>query len=276
MNDFLVDLLNNVLANIVFFLGGAGVFVLILLKQQKRKNYFFFKASRNRHIDVYLSSAKLEDAEIVAHSGTTDKYTGTVLLKGEFRIIPDITSLFSTRFTIADAFSSLVDAYTEAQKPEIKYIPSPSSFGEEKDFFSLRNRTIICIGGPKFNAVSNYYQEVGKPIFKVIKDEEKCEIQFIRKGRVQKIFERDNGKDIGALIKLYDKANDNVVFIAAGLGINATCAAVVYLKENWKALSSKYPDKEFGVFLQCDHFRKNETGYMERPDLEFSFESQEI
>jgi hypothetical protein len=252
------------------------------MQKELRHKSDFFGTTVNKQIHIYLSSVELSNAEVIAHSGIRDKFSGKVLMEKEFRIIPEIVSLFPSGLLskglfsgIMEAFSSISGSYFLFKNPSISYIPSPKQ--DDSGILSLlpSQSTVICIGSPIYNSITRYYQNHEPPSFIVKKDKLKglCEIQLIRNGSVENITTRsfDGGDiDIGSLVKVRDK-NGNTVFIAGGLGVNATCAAIVYLKNNWRELYSKYRDRDFGVLIKCPHINKDSNGYI-KPILVFDVE----
>ena len=281
--EFLINFANNILANIVFFLLGGFAIILVIRRKIQQKNDFF-GITFNKQIFIYLSNIILEDAEVTTHFGEKDKYSGNVLIEHEFRVIPEITPLFPNSFSsdrplsaLADTFASLVNSYVLVQRPSISYIPSPK-FLENSEMLKLpKNSTVICVGSMAYNSVSRYYQTTESPVFHVIKDNKRCQVELVQNRISKQVFHRDlHGKrnDIGTLIKLRDK-NKNTVFIAAGLGVNATCAAVVFLAKNWQYLHKQYTNSEFGVFIECDHVSKNLNGY-ENPNAIFEVKGKDF
>jgi hypothetical protein len=280
--EFLINLINNILANIIFFALGGTLILALIQKEMRRKNVFFGTTS-NKKIHVYLSSVSLRDVDAITHFDEKERFTGNALFENEFRIIPEISSLFPHRFptektlsNVAEAFSSLVDSYMIIQKPEIIFMPSPR-IPQNANFPSTSKSTIICVGSMIYNSVSYYYQQAEQPVLQVLKDSRNCEIRLVQQRATKQVFYRDledKKNDLGVVLKIHDQ-NENVVFIAAGLGVNATCAAVVYLTREWKSLHKRFPNSDFGVLIECDHISENVDGYRS-PSFLFDLKGKDI
>jgi hypothetical protein len=126
----------------------------------------------------------------------------------------------------------------------------------------IRRMSAISVGSIKFNCVTDYYQRALVPFFRFEFDQQKELNMFIsRGGRIGERMHENRDWDIGVLQRLKDPERGSTIFIAAGLGANASRATVEYLSKNWRTLAREYGDGEFGICLRCPWFGIEPDGY---------------
>ena len=256
MSDFFLNVFINIVSNLIFWLAG-GLMVGILLSRKRRRLHHFFGISKARSLVVYLASLVIEPDTVKDRFGVIRGHSGIAIPSYEFQAIPKISSLFSSTplDLVPELFSGLVDALWLAKQPPLEFLPSPQ---KENDLIFTN---AICVGGSKFNSATDYYLRTGKAYFSLSKDAGKWEIRVRRGSRTGELIYEPRSWDIGFVQKIYDVDHQSTVFITAGLGVNATRAAVIYLADKWEELYDQYGDSEFGIAFRCPDFSVDQEGY---------------
>lgn len=263
MLDFLSSTLSNIVANIIFWLTG-GLIVGFLLSRRRKKLYRFFGISKNKTMTVYLSSFSVRDKTVKDFRGEVRSYQGLGVPNSEFLEIPNITGLFSSNALerIPDMLSGLVDSIWLERKPLIEFLASPLDLNE------IKPTNYICIGGPAFNSVTEYYLRTGNPYVKLEEAKEEAEgvwkLEICRGKRHGEVINSPNGGtwDYGMILRIKDNDRKISVFIVAGTNMNSTRAASQCLVDNWEKLYRQYGAEDFGWCVKCPTLDKNSKGYM--------------
>lgn len=253
---FFYDFLTNVLANVAFWLVG-GVIIGIALGVKRRRMHRFFGITQHKPLIVYLSSLFIERNSIKGRDNLPSEYQGIVIVDYEFQVISRITTLFNSSFIdrTPDMFSGLIDSLWLTKRPIVEFSPCPINKSD------LRFQNIICVGGPQFNTASEYYLRTAKPYFTFERANNTWRVKISRGSRTDEYIKIDSNHDIGLLQRIKDIEHNTIVFIAAGVDINGTRAAIEYLYHHWDRLIREYEDDEFGVCLRCPLFEVDQEGY---------------
>lgn len=256
MNVFARDLLVNILANIIFWVVGGFLFGF-LLSLRRRKLIRFFGVVKNRPIIVYLSSLPVEGGSIVDKYGIPSRYDGIAVHASEFQIIPQITSLFVSNMfqEIPDLFAGLVDNVWLLKKPVIEFMLSPKTQNE------IVRSGSICVGGPNFNLVTEYYLKTGNPFISLSREYDAWMAKVARGSRAGEVLSVPDNWDVGVVLKIIDVEKLSAIFIVGGTGSNGTRAAVEYLVINWESLYRSYKLGEFGIAIRCRNRMTDPEGY---------------
>lgn len=259
MPAWVIDILINIAANFIFWLGGGSI-VWFLLSRKRRRLHRFFGIRKRNPLVVYLSSLIIEPNTIKSREGVVSSYTGLAISDYEFQVIPQLTTLFtSTRLVdIPDMFSGFIDSLWLVQRPVVDFRLSPPTIDD------LQFTDLISVGGTKFNVVTRYYLKTGAPLYVLNETEDKWIIDVKRGKQAQAQTKTEFSKyevDVGVLLKMRDIENKTTAFIVEGGGVNATRATVEYLVHNWDKLLQRYSDREFGIVLKCPLFEDDKEGY---------------
>jgi len=243
---FILDILSNVIANLIFWLSG-GLLVASLVGRKRRRLREFFGLVKNNRLFVYMSSRPVYKP-----------FEERGVQIEEFQLIPLISSLFllNKNRLIPEAFSGLVDTFWLIQNPKVEFLPSP------RDSDEIQFANTICVGGPAYNVATLYYSKTNSPYSVLLYENDKWRIEIQKGTKAGKTIFADEGQDIAILNKCFDVENETTIFIVGGAGINGTRAAAEYLIKNWQSLQKIYGEKEFCICLKCPYRTKNNlTGY---------------
>lgn len=248
--DFLVNLINNILADIILWLG-FGLLVYLFIRIVRSKFLKFFGLETNRKLVVYLSNL---------WKPTTEKPEGYVLSEHEFRAAESINSLFgSTPLRFPELVRGLVDSFWIGKELDITTTVSPLP----TDGITFTN--MIVVGGTPRNNVRRHYLSTGAPYLAIAGEQIGTPANAlappltpsvrIRKGhRKDEVITGDY--NFAIVEKIHDDEHRTVVFMCVGFRGDSSWAATEYLVRHWSELSKKYGDKAFAL---CLGFPKSEV-----------------
>lgn len=259
--NFLINLLNNIAADIVFWL---GLGFLIWLAVQIAQSHFlkFFGLETNKTLVVYLSNL---------WEPTREKSEGYLLSEYEFRAVESINGLFgSTPFSLPEFVRGLVDSFWIGKRPNITTTVSPLTNG------SIAFTNMIVVGGVSKNSVRKHYVDIGAPYLVVhpkgtatdgeVQTMEPC-IQVMKGHRKGEIITGDY--EFAIVEKIYDAEHQTTVFMCVGYRGEGSLAATEYLVRQWGELRKRFGDKPFAL---CLGFSKSGVS-IEEPLILASFPS---
>ena len=261
METFLTGVFANIIANILFWVvGGLG---LIILAGRRHALKNFFGLSKSDEYTIYLSSYTIEKHTVKDRNGVSRGHEGIAIPEYEFQTIPILSSVISnaSKSIIPDLFRGLIDLFWIRSLPMIRFVPSPKLLNDTP------TSSLLSVGGPKFNAVTDYYLRTrGGVFFTQYKDEQLKRYRIVinsgnRKGEIIGADFQKSEFDIGYIQRFVDSETNATVILLAGLGVNGTRAAANYLATNWLKLHRRYGIKDFGVAIKCPDFHKDPEGY---------------
>lgn len=259
MPELIANIISNILANIIFWLT-SGLVVGFILSFRRRKLYRFFGISKNKPVTVYLSSYAVQQNTVKDFRDKIREYEGLGIPNGEFLEIPNITGLFLSNALerIPDTLSGFVDNIWLTKKPIIEFLASP--LNENK----IRVTNHICIGGPAFNSVTEYYLRTGNPYLTMIEDAGSWTLKICRGRRTGEVIgsiAEHSEWDYGIILKIRDQDKRTSVLILAGLNMNSTRAVSRCLIASWESLYRQYGSEDFGLCVRCPPLDKDSEGY---------------
>lgn len=265
METFCTGVLENIVANILFWVvGGLGLWLIILTGRRRAlRNFFGFKQT-DKYV-IYLSSYTIERHTVKDRNGVLRGHEGIAIPEYEFQTIPILSSVISNagKLIVPDLFKGLIDKFWIQSLPVIRFEPSPKVLNDPPA------SSLISVGGPKFNAVTDYYLRTrGGVFFTQYKDENLQRWRIVinsgnRKGEIIGADFQKTEVDIGYIQRFVDSETNATVILLAGLGVNGTRAAANYLATNWLRLHRRYGIKDFGVAIKCPDFNKDPEGYQQ-------------
>jgi hypothetical protein len=230
-----------------------------------RSNKISFKEDIQKEhyeINIFISTLKIDPKLLASNdcwqmqSNKNQEEIFTISV-GEFDLIPMISNEISRKKILSPKkLTWIFDNILNLAKPIIKF-----NYSSKIDTESLPKTSIICIGSPLYNEITRYYL-----------DNNKLPVKFdlnpniiIKYTTVQNVKEKKNdddfveplkeeGKDVAMLVKFHEKDNDrnNVVFVAAGTGVNGTKAATYYLIAFWDKLKKRHGESNFFEIITVD------------------------
>ncbi len=246
--DFLVNLIGNVLANVIFWVG-LGLVIWIGIRVTRSRFLKFFGLESNQTLIVYLSNL---------WEPTTKKPEGYVISGHEFRMSESVNSLFgSTPFRFPELVRGLVDGFWIGEKLEISTTVSPLTLND-----IIFTQNMIIIGATPRNIVRRYYLKTGAPYLilgkerKEINDDdddsgaEQLTTPWVQVIKGHRKNDRIEGNyNLAIVEKLYDEEHKTVVFMCLGERADSSWAATEYLVRHWNELSKKSDNKAFALCL---------------------------
>ncbi|MCI0549640.1 MAG: hypothetical protein L0287_01660 [Anaerolineae bacterium] len=262
------DVLSNIIATI--FIAVSGWILSVILRipfiyHKRRKLFSFFNISKeNPTLTAYLSTVFVQSGGSVDFRGVARTFRGAATPSAELSTIEPIVKLFddanldSLPSTIRDWLGNKVHWSFHKVKPV--FITSP------QDKNQVAQGNIFTVGSQYYNSIADFFSETNEPILKI----ESGVIIRVNKGqRIGDVFEQRKGQsdDLAVVEKLYDKANNRVVFFAAGLGVVGTLGAVNYVINNWSKLEKEYKTEPFAVCLRFQNVLHDPHAYKKPIEL---------
>lgn len=246
---FLVGVVGNIAANLIFWLLLGGVFWAIS-SATGRRFFQFFGLNKIESIGVYLSNLWTPQA---SPSGRPEGYAVSL---HELRAAQSVEKLFGTApLSLPDLVRGLVDALWLRQKVRCEIDVSPLRADEAN-----LERNLIVVGSSARNSLRAHYVAIGLP--KATLEHESPDWRSIDVHTV--IIERSGTKsehhfpdvNLAVVEKCHDPVRGIVIFFCFGVRGDSTWAATEYLIRNWKRLAAEFGNQDF---LICLGFPKTET-----------------
>lgn len=253
----LLDIVTNVIANIVFWLG-LGFAVAAIARIAQRRFRRFFGLHTNQQLVVCLSN--------LWTTAASSRPRGYSVSLHELRASEAITRLFgSASFRLPDLVRGLVDAiYVGRHRYDFRNTVSPSPMDNPKDFPELSGNLIV-IGAATRNSIRRLYLQENLVRLRI--SNEHLDIGGDQLPHETWYVEVLNGADLGQRVtsdyldlavveKVHDTVRDTTVLFCLGQRGDTTWAATEYLVRNWRSLQREFDD---GPFALCLGFR--DLGY---------------
>jgi hypothetical protein len=260
-NSICVGIIANTLYTIL-------VALLIWCTVRKKQYEFnqFFGVDKNNEIHVFISTFKIPQGTIKDTFDFPNNEELFSIAVGEFDLIPEIYHEISKKkFFDSETFAGIVDSILTLSKPKITFRYSDGPTVKLNDLPKLAT---ICIGSSLYNQISKKYLEDLHS--EVIFDMSQGKISIICNSdsgtgdKSQSIFAGTQDQDYAMLAKLHKVDEDGVkqiIFIAAGTGVNGTKAAVYHLLKNWNTERKNHKDGNFAIILEESPNSKNGKRY---------------
>jgi len=262
MSDFWLGVASNVVANAVFwFVGGAIVCSLLQIGHRRAMRRFFGMRAPHEYV-IYMSSYQIEKGTIKDRNGVARGHEGRAIPEYEFQTIPTLNSILSASSirNVPDIFRGLVDSFWTQSMPPIRFEPSPNVIQNPPP------SSILCVGGPKFNAVAQYYLDTHRGFFNHYKDDSigRWRIAINHGSKTNNLIGANLAKeevDVGYIQRFTDTETDATIILLAGLGVNGTRAAACHLAKNWRHLYREFGTKNFAIAFRCPDVKQDPLGY---------------
>lgn len=250
MIAYLIDLLVNIVANLIFWLGLGTFAYYVIFRKTLSEFLTFFGLDRNRRLTVYLSNLWLPSMKQEPWSRIVSGH--------EFRVTKTMHSLFgSAPVSLPELVQGLVDKFFLGEKIDLGIEVSPQSDGIE-----LVNNMVV-VGATTKNSVRRQFVEKGmvyvtidgEPTVPPKQDEDiltnPLQERFIvtRGKRAGEAIERGGRYSLAILERIRNEQDDTVVFMCTGLRGIGSWAATEYLARNWRKLSHEFGDRNFARCL---------------------------
>lgn len=253
------DVLTNVIANFVFWIG-LGLIVAFLVRIAQRRFRRFFGLTSNPNLAACLSN--LWSNEVSARP------RGYAVSLHELRASEAITRLFgSASFRLPDVVRGLVDAiYLGDKSYTFRISVSPAATDRLHDFEDLEGNLVV-VGGASKNRIRQLYVEENLVGMRLSEESPGAGVHQLPPGErfAEVLAGADSGRRIISAsleVAIVEKARDDTrgttVFFCLGRRGDTTWAATEYLARNWRSLRREFGDAPFAV---CLGFRDPEYSY---------------
>lgn len=255
MDSALLGVLENLCANCLFLpvslllTWGLAVALGILVYNWYGRPIIWarklFGLGKRNRIDVFVSQ----------HSELTTK-TG-VMASAEMTAVRELEDALGDTFQIPASVELLVEKIGAKElrptAPELKVRPAPTKL-LKKPVASVDS--LLLVGGPSRNPVTEYYLDHCEPWLKV----DRAEKSFVISAG------NPNPRPIPNCNAVLQKVGlgHTVAIIVFGTGEEQTAIAVKYLAQNWKELYHEFNDKDFGIALQVPTEGTSQVKVLER------------
>lgn len=241
---FLLGLVSNVLANVVFWLG-LGAMVWLVASIARRRFVDFFGLSRDGQITVHLSN--------LWDPASTAGPAGYTISRHEFQVTQSVSRLFgSASMRLPEMARGLVDGLWLRQIPQPDVAISPVNVSQ----VSIATSSII-IGGATRNTARALFVDSALPFIGFDTEE-----RSLRRYSGQKAVSRveifrgfragekvDSSLNPAIVEKIYDGTRGITLFFCLGARGDTTWAAAEYLVRNWAELRREFGNREFALCL---------------------------
>jgi hypothetical protein len=257
---FLLGLVSNVVANVVFWVL-LGVVFWALSTAFARRFSRFFGLGRVRRVAVYLSN--LWDPQ-ASRTGRKEGYTISL---HELRAAQSVDQLFgSAPLRLPDLVRGLVDALWLHRQVQCAIEVSPLNV-EVADL----ERNLIIVGGSARNTLRAHYLDAQLPTATLARENEAAD-GHLESQRGQQITIAHGGSkrevsSAGANLAIVEKCQDpnrgTILFFCLGFRADSTWAATEYLIRNWKNLAREFGDSAFVICLAFPYTERYLEEYKE-------------
>lgn len=257
---FLLGLISNMVANIVFWML-LGIAFWLLTTTITRRFSRFFGLTRVNSVAVVLSNLWTPQ---LTRSGRTTGYT---ISKHELWAAQAVGRLFSSAsLRLPDIVRGLVDDLWLRGRVQcaVEISPLPD---ESADL----DRNLIVVGSSARNSVRGHYVRSRLPTailtgedqatdpWNVMKNERS--ITLVRRGTESKVEFRE--VNLALIEKCCDPDRGTTIFFCLGLRADGSWAATEYLTRNWKRLAAEFRNSDFVICLGFPYSEKYAEEYRE-------------
>jgi hypothetical protein len=241
--DFLTNVVANIIANVVFWLGLGGA-VWILARNTRKSFLSFFGLTETHALKAYISNVRPSETE-----------NRRLLVSGhEFRITRSLATLFGTApGRYPDLVRGLVDGIFVGTRIRFDVDICPDTPERADD------SAIIIVGGALRNTLRQYYvnthqtltlssgEELGadrhpRPIM---------DHSYWRITRGPRVNENiGQGANTAVVERFIDPERGRVVICCAGIRGDGSWASVEYLVRHWRDLHRRFGQQPFAMVLE--------------------------
>jgi len=207
-----------------------GMLLWLLYRRELSKAQAFFGFGQQGQVRIYISAHE-DQCTASRKVVTAIEYEAAVEVKNTLR------DLSGTEFV--RKIAGLIGQDPRLPEPTIE--PGPLDAVKEP----LGFESIILIGGPLRNRLTEFYAEGWQPLLKYAVDRGKY-LELIE-GEYREVDARDI---VAILVKMVLDAQ--VVFFAFGDGEEDTRSAARYLARNWLQLHKRFRGESFGICLSVE------------------------
>lgn len=215
------NILAGVIANVIFFALTIAIGWSTFLIVRRRKLLKFFGIGQTKRITVYLSNIRVIQGGSIGTDGHRRAYSGTTVTLGE----AVQASLFQALFSyLIPGLSNQPGILKHLFVSDVKVIILPSPLKEED---IDRSSTIVTLGSPGYNVISEWTERKLTPRMKFINNNAAIAVNGLPN--------ITDGKQ-AFVQRLFDSENKRWVFYVAGISELGTIGAAYFLASQWRVL----------------------------------------
>ena len=248
---FLIDVITNVVANIVFWIWLGLTFAAYgKIVQERFRN--FFGLTKELRLTICLSNLWSQTSSPQRDIGRARYYIGL----NELKASQSILTLFGTsRFRLPDMVRGLVDTMWSSSIRNVDTIVSDPLGHKGNEVQSSPAGSLVVVGGSSFNLRRRTFVQLELPA--MVFSDELPEQDHQKAGPRAVIVRRGPGAGdcieselaLGILEKCRDASTGGVIFFCNGSGGDISRAVAEFLTRNWRLLQRKYGEKSFAICL---------------------------
>lgn len=257
---FLLGLMSNVAANLVFWALLGAVFWMITVTSARRFSRFFGLAGVSS-VGVVVSNLWTPQTSL------SGRPVGYMISLHELWAAQSVDRLFSSAsLRLPELVRGLVDALWLRQRVRCGIEVSPVRSGDAD-----LDRNMIVVGSSARNSVRARYVQAQLPAAILTGEDQGPDawpammqaksITVLRGGTESKVDLAD--ANVALIEKCRDPGRGTTVFFCLGIRADGSWAATEYLARNWKRLAAEFGDADFVVCLGFPHTEKYAEEYRE-------------
>lgn len=253
--SFWGDVGTNLFSDLLFLsIPAASLYVWVKLSRRQLYRFFGLQPKSPR-IVVHFSNVFVPRNTGRDFRGTARSFEGETVPIYELGLTQVIGELFLVASPESRSSIRRFANWLLTRNVVLEFVTSPRN-GDAAQQKLAGHCTILSLGSPGYNSVSDHYLNRFEPFLQFADDNSR--IMIGRGSQKGTRISGDTRKDQALLVRVEDEERDNTVFVAAGLGINGTRGALYYLVRNWREL----PSHEFGICLEFPAEADDPAGHM--------------
>jgi hypothetical protein len=233
MSGFFVNLLASIAFLMLLVVAGSGV-----LLWRRRRLLNLFRVSKDRGLTIFLSRLQILQWGSIGFDGQPRSFAGAAVTAGEAAAASVLRSIFEYPIPglenqpglLRTLFTRDIDVMVEPAPMTMAAVPN--------------NRTIVTVGSPAFNVVSDWVQHALNPL--IVFDPNNSSLQSVGHQPVE-------DPQHGMVQVLWDANLQRRVVYVGGLSEAGSVAALLYLARKWDELRRNLGSQQtYAGFVQVE------------------------
>lgn len=265
------DVLSNIIATITIAVLGWILSIILRIPFiifKRRRLFAFFNISKEQpKLTTYLSTVFVQNGGSMDFRGIARTFAGAAIPAAELSTIEPISKLFNN--ANLDSLPTSIRTWLGDKVHWSFHNTKPVFTASPQNRNQIAEGNIITVGSQYYNSIADYFEETYTPALKMVQVGQRMVIRVNKGQRTGDIFEQRRGQadDIAIVEKLFDDANNRVIFFAAGLGVIGTLGAVHYIVNNWSNLEKDFKAGPFAVCLRFQNVLNDPHAYKKPIEL---------
>lgn len=245
------EIIQGIISNAIFFLLVFTIGWILYLLFRRRKLINFFKIT-GKKLTIYLSNIRVISGGSIGIDGNQRAYQDSTVSFGESFQANQYYSIFHYLIPGLRQQPGILK-YLLVSDIELYTLLSPTDIND-----ITTKSTIISLGSPGYNIVSDWIQKNHNSKASFINDNKQIQID-----RLPPISDTKQC----FVERIFDEINNRFIFYAAGLSELGTIGAAYYLSSHWKKLYKEYPGNlSFCILLEINPNNYQESRVISKTD----------